>query len=130
MNDYLLPLYGLAAIAEVIWTIAVYKCARRNTYSASAFNNVRSLYEIALKRSDDNEKTLSITREQLAKRMRKIDMLEESYVELTVKFNKSIESQALNAATIADLTDENLKLKQDIALKTAPVKKRSSKVGE
>lgn len=130
MNDFLFPLCGLAAIAEVAWTIVVYKYARRNTYSASAFNNVRSLYEAALNRGDESDAALSIIREQLARRIRKIDILEESYVELTVKFNKSIEKQALGAATIADLTDENLKLKQDIAVKTAPVKKRSSKVGE
>lgn len=118
-----------ALLVEAASAVAVYKYAKRDMVSKSEYGD-------AVDRSDAKSKTISAQiseisalKEHLAQRGRKIELMEADYQELDRKFNESVTKQALDTVTISDLVSENLKLKEELALKMATAKKRSGKIG-
>ena len=126
-----MSLYFLGLIAITVWTLCIHKLSRRNMISLHEYYDVKSNYDNEKKRADIIAVEFSKVKEQLAQRNRKIEVMYAECQELERKLSDCITKQARDSATIADLMNENLLLKQEIAKRQEPVvRKRSAKIGK
>ena len=122
---------GVAVAVGAAWTLAVYQYARRNTVQKNDYEQLKLAHDAVSDFTTKMTAELSMIKEQLAQRSRKLEMRDADYHELDCKFNANVAKQALDSSTISDLINENASLKQVIeSLKSvAPTRKRSTKVG-
>lgn len=113
-----------------MWTLAVRKHAKLDIVPKDEYERLQKAHEAVNEASSKFNIDLSDVREQLTKRIRKIEILEASNAGLESNLSASIAQQVKDAQVISDLARENEVLKQEVeSLKlAAQPRKRSARL--